>query len=83
MNKKQVASHLEAMMFASGLDPVMDDDYYQCISGDSIGRFCEAVCCFFKVARDSWMFHFNNLDWLETPSSTIKFFLSQSDQLTR
>jgi len=83
MNKKQRASHLEAMMHASGLDPEMEDDYYQRFSGESIGRFCDSICCFFNVKRDSWMFHFNNLDWIDSPSATIKFFTTESDQLNR
>ncbi len=83
MNKKQIATHLEAMMYASGLDPAMEDDYYQCINGETIGRFCEAICCFFQIERDCWMFHFNNLGWLDVPSSTIKFFVSQSHSINR
>jgi hypothetical protein len=83
MNNKQIASHIEAIMFASGLDPVMDEDYYQGVNGESIGRFCEAMCCFFKIERDAWMFHFNNIEWLDSPSATIAFFIKESDQLKR
>lgn len=79
MTKKQIREQVLAMMFASGLSPIVDDDYYENLNGSAIGRFCEALCGHFKVSRDCWAFHFVNLEWIDTPSETIEFWVNNAE----
>lgn len=81
MNNKQLKEILTAMMYASGLDPEVEGDYYQGLNGGSIGRFFEGICRYFDVERGSWMFSFNNITYLECPSDTLRFFIIHKDLL--
>ena len=81
MNNKQIEQVLIAMMYASGMSPQIEDDYYENFNGTSLGMFLEAICNYFEVARDSYIVHFNSLDYLDTPSATIKFFTINKDAL--
>ena len=81
MNKKLMREIIIAMMYASGLDPLLDDDYYQNPSATNIGRFLEAVTCYFKIKRDAWITHYNNIGYLDSPSETIKFFQDNIDAI--
>jgi len=79
MTKKQIKEQVLAMMFASGLTPVIEDDYYENLNGSTIGRFCEALRGHFSVEHDCWALHFANLDWIDTPSETVEFWVNHAE----
>ena len=79
MNKKTKEQVLIAMMYASGLDPLIEDDYYQNLVPSDISRFLEGVCSYFGIERDSWMLHFTNIGYMDSPSETVAFFLEHTD----
>jgi hypothetical protein len=81
MSNDKLKQIIIAMMYASGLDPVLDDDFYQNLDGETIARFLEGICAYFKVQRDSWMVHFSNLAYMKTPSETITFFINNKSDL--
>ena len=81
MTKKELREVIIAMMHTAGFDPLIDDDYYQSIDASSIIRFLEGIVSYFNLPRDSWMVHFGNLGYLDTPSETIGFFQQQADVL--
>lgn len=82
MTDKQLKEVLKAMMYASGLDPLFDDDdYYQNLNGTTIGQFLEGVVSFFNIKRDSWMVHFCNLEYMDAPSKTLDFFVRHKSDL--
>jgi len=74
MSQKQATEIIKAMMYTSGLSPQFEDDYYEGLSGTSIGLFFEGVVSYFKIERNSWSLHFASIEYLDTPSSTIDFF---------
>ena len=58
MSNKQLKIIIIAMMYASGLDPVLGDDYYQEADASAIGRFLEGVCSYFELDRNHFSLHF-------------------------
>ena len=81
MNKKQLREIIIAMMYTAGLDPLIEDDYYQNISVSCMIKFLDGVVGYFEIPRDSWMVHFASIGYLDTPSETIKFFQRNIDIL--
>jgi len=81
MTNKQLTEIIKAMMYSSGLDPLLEEDFYQNLTGTSIGQFLEGVVSYFDLKRDSWVVHFVNLEYLDSPSETIEFFIKNKHVL--
>lgn len=81
MTKKQHEEILKAIMYGSNLMPDFDDDFYENYNGTTQSNFLEGVCAYFDYPRDKWHFHFNNLEYMNSPSETIEFLLTHAEYL--
>jgi len=70
-----------AMMYASGLDPLFDSDYYQNMIPSNIGNFINGLVSFFELGNDSWYTNYWNLEYLDSPSKTIDFLMNNKKDL--
>ncbi len=69
--KIQITEVVTAMMHASGLCPQIGDNYYENLNGTTIGMFLQGLCVHYELNASSWPFHFNNIEWMDTPQETI------------
>lgn len=81
MGNKQFTNIIKAMLYASTLSPQFDDDYYENLNPTTMAHFIEGLTAFFGVDRDWYMFHFCNLNWLDTPSETLEAMLSHKEKI--
>lgn len=72
MSKKQDTTVIEAMVAACGLSPQWEDDYFDDPSSENRARFLNALIQWFDLKDSHHMFHFNNLEWLDVPSTTVE-----------
>ena len=82
MNKKQIASHVEAMMWASGLNPDTEGDYFATNEGAAIGRLLISIDCFFKL-EDRHVLGLRDLQFTDSPSEFIAHIQNISGRFNR
>ena len=82
MNKKQIASHVEAMMWASGLNPDMEGDYFATNEGAAIGRLLISINCFFEL-EGCHELDLHNLQFTDSPSEFIAHMQNNSGRFNR
>ena len=82
MNKKQIASHVEAMMCASGLNPNIEDDYFENIDGVSLVRLLLAINNFFRL-EEHYKLGLHQLRYIDSPSEFITYMQNHSGCLSR
>jgi len=82
MNKKKIASHVEAMMWASGLDPNMEGDYFETIDGAAIARLFISINFFFEL-EGCHELGLHNLQFTDSPSEFIAHMQNISGRFNR
>lgn len=79
MTKKQqqLENLIKATMAGSNLMPDFENDFYENYSGTTQSNFLEGICLYFDYPRDHYIFHFNSLEYMNSPSETIEFLVDQ------
>lgn len=81
LSDKRLTEIIEAMVSASGMSPVWEDDFYENSSGTTRANFMNGLVLQFGIKNDHHMFHHNNSEWLDTPSSTVIFWVEHKNML--
>ena len=81
MSKSKLQEILEAMLCASGMGPIWDDDYYEDSNAQTRANFINGLVLQFGIDNAHYLFHHNNSQWLDTPSETVAFWVERKDLL--
>jgi len=82
MNKKQIASHVEAMMWASGVEPVMGDDYFGTAEGTRMYNLIIGINNFFGF-QDGIRLNLSAISHTDSPSELIAHVQERSEHINR
>lgn len=81
MSKAKLQEIIEAMVSASGMSPVWEDDFYEESTAQTRANFINGLVRQFGIDNNHHMFHHNNSEWLDTPSQTVEFWVQHKDML--